>query len=509
MAPIPPSQVPAGTPFPLATPQPPPAPPAPIPPSPFANPLGPSICPPAGGGAYAVSSEAAGGEPLYPGTPHEITPFVDDYVVPRIATPRRKECRGGTDLHCMVSFEIEATEFQSRAFDNALPACKALPGAWMMGYDGQVPGPTIIAPVGHETLVRFNNLLTGTGDRFPASPALCPAAQGKSGRGIAVHHHGGATLAPFDGWAEDVICSGESKDYFYGENRPITGWYHDHAVHLTSVNSYSGLKGFYYSTAKIKEGGCGEPYNLEDVEELPMMLSDVVLDSQCQLFSDFTGVHQDDLYGDINTVNGVPFPRIRAEAKWYRLRLLNASPSRPYLLKIKDQNGVDVSATSCQIIAKDGGFRTSPVAFPAAGLVIAPAERYEAVCNFIGHSGKTLWLWNEKDPQFKEEVPYFCYSHLIAKIEVGAALSNPAPAFNPALRPAAGTIPANVVLTPTDVATAQAMANAGRFHRSFDFGRNGGQWTINGLTWESARISAADVGQNTWEVWKFNTGGGW
>lgn len=284
--------------------------------------------------------------------------------------------------------------------------------------------------------------------------------------------------------------------------------YHDHGLHVSAQHAYAGLKGFYYSSSKVKDGGCGEPYNLEDVEELPMMLADVVLDSQCQLYSDFKGVHQDDLYGDINTVNGVPFPRMRLQAKWYRLRLLNASPSRPYLLKIKDERGVDVSATSCQIIASDGGYRSSPVAFPAAGLVVVPGERYEAVCNFSGHVGKTLWIWNEKDVQFKEEVPMFCYSHLIAKIEVGSAPSSPAPAFNPALRPATNTIPQSVVLTPTDIATAQAMANAGRFHRQFDFGRTGGQWTINDLTWESATIAAADVGQNTWEVWKFHTGGG-
>ena len=53
------------------------------------------------------------------------------------------------------------------------------------------------------------------------------------------------------------------------------------------------------------------------------------------------------------------------------------------------------------------------------------------------------------------------------------------------------------------------MANGNQSHRQFEFGRANGQWTINGQTWDTARIAAGDVGQNTWEVWKFVSGGGW
>jgi hypothetical protein len=36
---------------------------------------------------------------------------------------------------------------------------------------------------------------------------------GEQGRPIAVHNHGSASLAPYDGWADDEICSFETKDY--------------------------------------------------------------------------------------------------------------------------------------------------------------------------------------------------------------------------------------------------------------------------------------------------------
>jgi hypothetical protein len=53
------------------------------------------------------------------------------------------------------------------------------------------------------------------------------------------------------------------------------------------------------------------------------------------------------------------------------------------------------------------------------------------------------------------------------------------------------------------------MVNSDLYHREFVFGRNNGHWTINGETWDTAKIAAEDVGVNTWEVWKFKTGGGW
>jgi FtsP/CotA-like multicopper oxidase with cupredoxin domain len=51
-------------------------------------------------------------------------------------------------------------------------------------------------------------------------------------------------------------------------------------------------------------------------------------------------VHHDDVYGDINLVNGVPYPRMEVQPKWYRLRLLNSGIDRPYLIKIKDAQGL-------------------------------------------------------------------------------------------------------------------------------------------------------------------------
>jgi FtsP/CotA-like multicopper oxidase with cupredoxin domain len=123
------------------------------------------------------------------------------------------------------------------------------------------------------------------------------------------------------------------------------------------------------------------------------MLSDKVLDSNCQLYYNHEGPHRNNIYGDINMVNGQPWPNMPLDAGWVRFRFLNAAMVRPYLIKIKDSKGADVADKICHIIATDGGYRVTPVRFPEMGLQMGVAERYEVVCNFADYAGQTLYLW--------------------------------------------------------------------------------------------------------------------
>jgi hypothetical protein len=222
----------------------------------------------------------------FPGTPGTIVPFSDTYKMPERAVFGNKECR--SDGHCIRTLSIDIYESQKRVFDNAVPMCKNKPPTTFLTYNGLVPGPTITAPSGHETLIRFNNKIEG--GLFGQNFKPCNA-NGRRGRPISVHLHGSASLSPFDGWAEDETCTGETKDYVYPNNRPVTGWYHDHALHITADNAYFGLAGMYVVSAKPKDGGCGEAWNLADVEEREMILSDKVLTSNCQLSHDVANAH--------------------------------------------------------------------------------------------------------------------------------------------------------------------------------------------------------------------------
>lgn len=42
----------------------------------------------------------------------------------------------------------------------------------------------------------------------------------------------------------------------------------------------------------------------------------------------------------------------------------------------------------------------------------------QAVCDFRSFAAQTLYLWNHKDPRRMKDVPFFCFSHLVMKINV-------------------------------------------------------------------------------------------
>ena len=142
-------------------------------------------------------------------------------------------------------------------------------------------------------------------------------------------------------------------------------------------------------------------------------------------------------------------------------------------------------------------------------MIIGIGERYEIVCDFTTVKGQTLYLWNDEDKKVMKDVPYFCYSHLLAKLQISSSNTDSSPRFDENLRTPEPERPIERVLNASDIAVAMEMVRNEAYHREMEFERSGGQWVINGETWDSAKIAADDIGQNTWELWKFKTGGGW
>ena len=120
-----------------------------------------------------------------------------------------------------------------------------------------------------------------------------------------------------------------------------------------------------------------------------------------------------------------------------------------------------------------------------------------------------MYVWNDYDPIMMKAVPYFCNSHLIANLQIGSTTTGNTDVFQPTNTPVVSVNPVDKVMSSADMQTALQMANSNQAHRILKFGRGQGGWTINGQTWDTAKIAAADVGQNTWEVWRLETGGGW
>ncbi len=229
------------------------------------------------------------------------------------------------------------------------------------GYQGIYPGPTIRARTGREVVVRQHNALP-----FESN----------------VHLHGGYVPAGHDGHPMDVIPPGGSFEYHYpNEQDAASLWYHDHAHGRTSRTLYHGLLAMY-----VLEDDLERELDLPSGDyDVPIVIADHAFNRD----GSFRYVENIDVgfRGDTILVNGAVSPRMRVERRKYRLRLLNASNSRSYSLRL----GRGRQMTQ---IAGDGGLLARPVG--RRRLPLHPAERIDLVIDFRDYRpGAELVLHNE------------------------------------------------------------------------------------------------------------------
>ena len=235
-------------------------------------------------------------------------------------------------------------------------------------YNGSVPGPTIKVPQGTRVKLRVRNQL----------PAVHPAFGHPFN--TSTHLHGSASLPQYDGYADDVTHPGDYKDYWYPNWQPArTLWYHDHNVHTTAQNAYSGLAAQYHLSDAAERDLL--PQGVYDV---PLTVSDAMFAADGSLAYDDNS--QSGLWGDVILVNGRPWPVMQVKRKIYRFRILNASIARSLRLRLSDGSPLVVVAT-------DGGLM--PVAQPVAEYRQGGAERYEVLIDFSKYAvGRTVDLTN-------------------------------------------------------------------------------------------------------------------
>lgn len=125
--------------------------------------------------------------------------------------------------------------------------------------------------------------------------------------------------------------------------------YHDHAVDITALNVGFGQAGKLEShsqklaaTAPKNNPGF---YILHDPDpsqnfglptgdyDIPLMVVSKQFNEDGTLF-DFAEPTPGDAFGDVITVNGVPWPFLEVEPRKYRFRLVDASVTRSYLLHL-------------------------------------------------------------------------------------------------------------------------------------------------------------------------------
>jgi FtsP/CotA-like multicopper oxidase with cupredoxin domain len=386
-------------------------------------------------------------------------PFTVPFTVPPTLAPVRSSLT--TDFYDIAQQQVLA------------PIIPGLPKTAVWGYNGFVPGPTIEAVRGRPAVVRQANTL----------PPLHPTLRYKPW--TSTHLHGSASLPQFDGYASDITNPGEFKDYQYPNSQEArTLWYHDHGVHITAPNAYMGLAAMYILHDDL-ELSLPIPHGRYDV---PLILKDALFETNGQLI--FDDNDQSGLFGDVILVNGRPWPLMEVEQRKYRFRILNASISRSYGLTLD-------SGDPLTVIGTDAGLMAAPQQTKV--LKMGMAERYEVVIDFAKYPLNRQVVVRNISPDNNID---FATTGVVMAFKV----------TSPATDQANNTVPD--VLNPNDPTMALRAAQAVRT-RTFAFKRDGGEWTVNGKTWEdvinskftllSAHPNLGDV-----EIWRFvNDSGGW
>lgn len=318
----------------------------------------------------------------------DLTPYVDSLTIPAVID---STSRPGKVI------EIQMRQFRRKVH-------RDLPATTLWGFNGTWPGPTIMARRGQQTIIRWANRLPSK-HFLPIDHTLHGAESTLPEVRTVTHLHGARVLPENDGYPEAwYTADGQHGPRFNpqpsiypNDQQAATLWYHDHCHGITRLNNYAGLAGFYLIRDEAEEA-----LKLSSGQfDIPLMLQDRLFNKDGSLLypKAVNGTHPvwiQEFYGDMNCVNGTVMPYLEVEPRKYRFRLLNASNTRFYNLRLynADRNGniLDKSfeVPSLLQIGSDSGLMQAPVEMRY--LLIAPGERIDFVVDFAGSEGKFFSL---------------------------------------------------------------------------------------------------------------------
>jgi FtsP/CotA-like multicopper oxidase with cupredoxin domain len=274
-----------------------------------------------------------------------------------------------------------------------------------------------------------------------------------------------------------------------------TLWYHDHRLDHTAQNVYKGLFGFYLLFNDFDTGDETTGWRLPSGPyDVPMVFHDGLFDEETGLLA-FDLMNTDGIIGDKFLVNGKIQPFFRVHPRRYRLRWLNVGPSRFVEFFLTDPNKPRDKIRFWQI-SSDGNLLPRPV--PVESTRLAVAERADVVIDFRPFAGKSIYLENRL-PQIEGTKPekslfkpgaghkYVRFDVVLPEVE------------DESRDPSSG-------MTFYDLPDT---AETPLVTRTFVFGRNRGQWTVNGKVITCSRPQFR-VKRNSAEKWVIiNESGGW
>ncbi len=314
-----------------------------------------------------------------------LSKFIDRLPILPVASPNHKDGQ-------YTYYEMKMTQFKQSLHSE-------LPDTTVWGFQGMYPGPTIEVESGERTFVKWSNQLPPT-HLFPIDHTVHGAGWDVPLVRTVTHLHGASVESESDGYPEAWFTEGYKevgshfhKPIYRYDNvmRPCTLWYHDHALGITRLNVYAGLAGFYLIRDQ-QERLLNLPHGKFDI---PLMIQDKSFHVDGSLsypIQPDTPVADLDVsiapafLGDTILVNGKVWPYLDVEARKYRFRVLNASNTRFYRLRLEPSQFM-------YQIGTDGGLMQHPIAIKE--LILAPAERAEIIIDFTNLTNKNVRFIND------------------------------------------------------------------------------------------------------------------
>lgn len=227
----------------------------------------------------------------------------------------------------------------------------------ILGVNGHYPGPTVRVRRGDNAKLIYHNRL----DQNVAISVCGLQVPGSLAGGA------GRQMMPGAQWAPVLPVSQSAT----------TLWYRASTPQHSAVQVYNGLLGMWLVEDETSQT-LALPHHYA-VDDFPLILQDKQLNHYGT--PEYQRPTSGGFLGNTLLVNGVENPLLQAPRSWLRLRLLNASNARRYLLQCDDNR-------IFYVIASDQGLLPAPVA--VRQLALATGERWEILLDM--RDGKKVTL---------------------------------------------------------------------------------------------------------------------
>lgn len=233
--------------------------------------------------------------------------------------------------------------------------------AYLLTYNGQIPGPRLEAQPGDKVRIHFTNNLNQ-----PTN----------------IHYHG--LHIPIIGNGDNVFLKIEpgkklTYEFTIPENHSSgTFWYHPHLHGLVAEQLFGGLAGLF-----VVRDDLDEIPELKSAQEEFIVLQDFGIGDRNRRLDSAHMSLMMGRQGDLITVNGKINPSINlAKGGLLRLRILNASPSRFYRLAIENHSFYQIAA--------DGHSLNQPI--EVNEILLTPGQRADVLVKCDQEGGQYALL---------------------------------------------------------------------------------------------------------------------